>query len=379
MQLDEPKHPRNYLARREQWRLLLLVVALGVVIILANEARQPRNWRWLWGESARSDADDGPAPRRTHVDNRLDVQPLGREAAAGVRIDQQRPGADAIQRPTEAAASGADDAAAGGGSPSAATRTDSAVGAPGTATPSEPPGEGRGDSPPAAPREPRLAREELAAIRDDTYFRNEEAKAWFALLDMLRQTDDGELERRSLGRVAYVQLFRQPNTYRGELVTVVGTVRRAHRLSAPRNDVGIERYYQLWLQPADNPSSPMVIYCLGLPEGFPTGMELAEDVRITGFFFKRWAYRAADTLRTAPTLLAKTVAWSPAAPSPAAEPADPASLPWIVATALLLSGLVAGYVYYRTRPAPRGQSEPPPEFDRIAAPPDEQPSERRGT
>lgn len=342
MQLAPSKRPRDYLARREQWRLLVLVVALGVVLILASEARSPKRWTWLWAGSGPGDAE--PAPPRTGVDNRLEVQPLGQEAAANVRIAQDRPGA--VERPTEAAA---------GGAPSA--------------------GEGDG-SPTAPPRREHISRDELAAIRDDSYFRNDEAKAWFALLDILRQTDEGELERRSLGRVAYVQLFRQPNTYRGELVTVVGTVRRAHRLSAPKNDVGIERYYQLWLQPADNPSSPMVIYCLGLPEGFPTGMGLAEDVRITGFFFKRWAYRAADTLRTAPTLLAKTVVWSPAATMPADVPPDPSNLPWIVAAALLLSGLVVGYVYYRTRPTPRGPGEPSPDFAMISATGEKHPTDR---
>ena len=33
--------PRNYLARREQWRLLALVMSLGLVVILMAQLRQP--------------------------------------------------------------------------------------------------------------------------------------------------------------------------------------------------------------------------------------------------------------------------------------------------------------------------------------------------
>ena len=41
--------PRNYLARREQLRLLMMVGSLMLVIILMNEARKPKHWRWLTG------------------------------------------------------------------------------------------------------------------------------------------------------------------------------------------------------------------------------------------------------------------------------------------------------------------------------------------
>ena len=46
---ERPKSrgPKNYLARREQLRLLMLVGSLMLVIILMNEARKPQNWAWL--------------------------------------------------------------------------------------------------------------------------------------------------------------------------------------------------------------------------------------------------------------------------------------------------------------------------------------------
>ena len=41
--------PRNYLSRRQQWRLLLLVMSLGLVLLLMSEARDPTNWAWVAG------------------------------------------------------------------------------------------------------------------------------------------------------------------------------------------------------------------------------------------------------------------------------------------------------------------------------------------
>ena len=49
-------------------------------------------------------------------------------------------------------------------------------------------------------------------------------------MDILNRTDPETLNKASLGPVSYAQLFRQPNQYRGRLVTVSGVVRRANRL-----------------------------------------------------------------------------------------------------------------------------------------------------
>ena len=106
------------------------------------------------------------------------------------------------------------------------------------------------------------------------------------------------------------QLFRQSDEYRGELVTVSGTVHRACPTGIARNDLGIKKYWRVWLQTRDNRFSPLVVYCLYLPEDFPTGMKVSAEVEITGFFFKRWMYSDAKSeLRTAPVIVARTVNW----------------------------------------------------------------------
>jgi len=187
-------------------------------------------------------------------------------------------------------------------------------------------------------------------VRDDTTFRAAERDAWFHLFEVLKRNDEKALEANSIGRVTFAQLFSQSNEYRGRLVTLRGTLRRAHRLTAPKNAYGIERYYQTWLQPDDNPTTPMVVYSLYLPEGFPTGMNISADVHVTGFFYKRWAYKAGDTLRTTPVVLARTVDWRKPVPVVQPPTIDLRFFVIVVSVAAVVSVLAVAYVFTRTRP-----------------------------
>ena len=203
---------------------------------------------------------------------------------------------------------------------------------------------------------------DFAAVRDDAPSTRGEQACSLRLFHILDQTDPQALSRASVGRVTYAQLFRQPDQYRGRLVTVSGVVRRAHRVELPKNEYGIRAYYQTWLWPTDNPSAPMVVYCLRLPEGFPTGMELAEQAEVTGFFFKRWAYQAQDALRTAPTLLARTLQWHKRPDMGSDTSTEPWAISLVVCLAVLFSLLAMCYVYLRTRPTRPALPERPPDF-----------------
>jgi len=220
-------------------------------------------------------------------------------------------------------------------------------------------------------QEPILSRQELEQIQDDSPFRRPEREVWRRLLQVLHETEQAELEKRSEGLVSYGQLFRQSGAYRGRLVTLRGQLRRAERVPMPTNPWGQQYYYQTWFQPVDQPANPIQIYCLELPEGFPLGLQIQEEVEVTGFYFKRLAYQAQDGLRTAPTLVAKTMRWFPR-PSLAPERASLTGTPLI----LLLAGVAglgiatAVLLYYRGRP--RGRFEVPKVVDVSHwSPPDE--------
>jgi len=291
--------PKNYLARREQWRLLLLVMVLGLVVVLGLEARNPARYRWLWGigAAAPGGAATGESGDAGAVDTRIDFEPL----------EEEIPGTFFSPGPVQL------------------VEVDSGRYFPG------------------------VKPVYLDSICDDEPFRYGERDAWFHLLEILQKTPEATLRESSTGRATFVQLYQQSKEYRGELVTLRGTLVRAHHLPAPRNDYGIDGYYQVWLQPEDNRSFPMVIYCLDLPEGFPTGMTLSEEAEITGFFFKRWAYKASDTIRSTPVTLARTVHWYRRPEVAGGPPGGVLVVVLMIAGAAAVALVVVGYVYLRTR------------------------------
>lgn len=282
----KPKRkPRRFPLEQPRWIWLLFL--LGVGLIVANQASKPATWRlmatMLWGWGPGADGSQGP-----QIDNRLDTS--ASQSREGVIVAE---GDQGTERP----------------------------------------------KPPAGQSIVGLSPEQRDSIQDDSPRRKAEADAWLHLLRALHETDEKTLQQQSIGRATYADLFRQSAAFRGQIVTVRGCVRRGHEIAAPSNAWGLERYYKLWLFPSDNPDSPMVVYCLSIPKDFPLGMKICEEAEVTGFYFKRSAYQAVDTLRTAPTLAAKTLHWLPAAP--ADEEQEVPSAGWTVA---LLSGVVAAGV-----------------------------------
>ena len=168
-----------------------------------------------------------------------------------------------------------------------------------------------------------LDRLAMANIKDNTVHRAVEGRAWYRMMERLKSADPDDLTADTTERVGFLQLFRQPDIYRGQLVTLHGTAELAYRLKAPENSFGIESYAVIWVRPTGGPSSPVVVYSLGLPDGFPDVVDrdqpgqaaasttLSEEVDITGYYFKNWAYRSKQGINTAPLMLAKVPAWTP--------------------------------------------------------------------
>jgi hypothetical protein len=295
--------------------VLLLVMSLGLVMLLMSKARDPKNWAWLVAAG-----DHGKAPASTSL-------PAGDDL----------PEDAARHKPTK----------------------------PDTPDTSPPPGPAKTGDQAAARYFPGVEPRYLAAIRDDAAFRPEEQDIWFQLLEILDHTNQAVLRRSSTGRVTYSQLSRQSEQYRGQLVSIRGTIRRTSVQRPRENDGRIVQYYQTVLQPADDRSQLIFVYCLYLPEGFPTGPDVSADVDVTGFYFKRWAYAAQDTVRTAPVLLARTVDWIKPPPEPNGPSASVTSVLMWIAVALVVSLLLAAYVYTRTRRTLPRELAAPPQFEAL--------------
>lgn len=155
---------------------------------------------------------------------------------------------------------------------------------------------------------------DLARVRDNSVFLSSETEVWDRWIQLINGVPQSALKRASIGHVGYVQLFHQTAEYRGRIVTVSGRVMRASYVVAPKNAARVEGYWQCWLFTGDRGASPVVVYALQMPDGFPTGMEINEQVEFTGLVYKRWAYQSGGGIRLAPLLLAKLGAWTPSAP-----------------------------------------------------------------
>lgn len=153
--------------------------------------------------------------------------------------------------------------------------------------------------------------EALQKVRDDTVFREDDREAWFQIWATLRSIDQQQLMKSATPLTGFAELYGQPRTFRGSLVRVRGTLHRLQWMKAPANDFGVDGYWQGWLEPAGGPPSPIVVYFRKLPPGMPEGLSIDERVEVVGYFFKRWAYAAKDTVRMAPLVMAIEPVWRP--------------------------------------------------------------------
>ena len=307
--------PPNYMSRRVQLRLLILVSSLLGVALLMAEVRKPKYWNWMWrGQQlpAQSHQDGSNRNNRPAVDTRLSTRVSENDANVpdAVTIRPQQPLGRSVKN------------------------RDSYF--------------------------PGVQTDLLEVIEDDRLLHHLENAAWCNLLEILRESELEELERASEGQVGFVSLFQQPAAYRGRLVTFFGSVRRVDHVPAWKNHLGIEDYFVCWLRPAGGPNAPVSVYALELPEGFPVGDQVRESVELTGFFFKRLPYSAQDGTRTAPLIIAKTIRWSPKVAAPEQTTSGPmgtktpvAATAGLLLGTAILSATLAGLAYWlsaRRRP-----------------------------
>jgi hypothetical protein len=206
----------------------------------------------------------------------------------------------------------------------------------------------------------------LRRIEDDTLFlRPAERDIWLRLQAKARDADPAKLRRESLGQVSYLQLFKQPGDYRGKPITVRGTAKYAYRVQAADNYLGVKDHFVLWVSPVGGPSSPIVVYALDIPPGFPKieansagdMTKLDEEVTVTGFFLKRGAYLGKDGTYTAPLVLASVPEWHPREVALTDTSRFSLGPNWLlpsVVAALVISLLIFGVVWWRLR---QGEAE----------------------
>jgi len=305
------------MAKREQKKLLFMVMSVGMVLLLFNEARKPSTWRWVTNFGEDVDATANPVAAEDElIDTR--VRPHAeRTLPPGTFISEPDPiGSD-------------------------------------------------------APEDyfPGVEPANLRALRDDTVLsRPGEFPAWQNLIRVLADNPAEDFENASVGEVGFVQLHQQPAEYRGKVVTLTGYAKQALFKEAssdklkvlatepnpPEGEQPKQGYYRIVMRADGGPPLPIFVYALELPEGFPTGKRINEEIAVHGFFYKNQAYlteQMRDGVRqtlTAPLVLSRTLDWEPPVVEVREPPATTHIVLMFVATAIF--GIaIAAYVYWQSR------------------------------
>lgn len=315
--------PPDYSLRSNQWKLMFVVAVVMTALMGARWLFPQETWIHLWGGQRFE-------PLKLEAAELADKTPDTRMPRTAPQDKTDIPGAFFM--------------------PLAATE-------PGDVTTEKP---AEAEPAPVRPALPKLTDAQAKSIEDDAVYRAREQEAWFTLLQGLNQATPDEIAKASEGRVGFIQIYEQPTYYRGRIVSVRGRIREAKWVYAHENSYGIRGYFLCWLLPAGGPTSPIQIYLLDLPEDFPRGENIDEDVEIHGYFFKRVAYAAKDATRLAPVILAKSPVWTP----PSARPrALPPNYPLLAAIGVLTLFVGVGLAWYMFQITP----EPVPSHSPFAA------------
>ena len=165
----------------------------------------------------------------------------------------------------------------------------------------------------------------------------------------------------------FVDLFQNPDEYRGRPVSLHGVLRKLTKFDPGKNTVGIDEAYEGWLYTDDAQGNPTVIVFTNKPQKLSVGGDLTEEIRVTGYFLKMYGYEAQDVTRKAPLLLAGEVEWRP---SPEKYVAKPLSLETYLLVGLIV--LLVGYAMWQTnRREMTGRPRPESEVDFSKIPPTE--------
>jgi len=153
--------------------------------------------------------------------------------------------------------------------------------------------------------------EDLVKISDDSVgLRGEESGPYHRILARARDVPHEYLETVARN-AAFSVLQKQPEYYRGRVISVTGSLRRLMKFPIRENDEGIIELYEALVFTADSGTTPYRIRLTTPPSGLPIGRLINPPVpvRVVGYFFKRDQYIVEEDLRvhSAPMLLAQRI------------------------------------------------------------------------
>lgn len=145
------------------------------------------------------------------------------------------------------------------------------------------------------PAEKELGGALLELVGDKSELASKEQSAYWRLMSWARAEPFESLEKRARKEIPFIQLWEQPEQYRGELVRLRLHVARVLEFKAPeRNDRVPPTVYEAWGWTDDSKDLPYVVVFPDLPEGLKTGQKVSGEIVFVGYFLKVMSYTPAD-------------------------------------------------------------------------------------
>ena len=135
-----------------------------------------------------------------------------------------------------------------------------------------------------------------------------------------------------------------PEQSRGRPVSIHGVMRKLTKFDPGKNDRGIGEVYEAWIYPDDSPSIPAVVVFIDKPEHLKVGGDLTEEVQVTGYFLKMYAYQGQEKTTRAPLILAGGLLWKQRQ-----EPYRAAAVPMEIYLLITVITVLAGYSFWRSQ------------------------------
>ena len=134
------------------------------------------------------------------------------------------------------------------------------------------------------------AEEEFQAVTDHTMQINKlDMPAYLRVLKWVERQSEPRLRRRGQSEVYFNDLIQSPEKYRGKLISIDLNVRRIREYEEPNQRSG--KLYEVWGFTRESKVWLYVAMVPELPAGMPVGLDVAENVRLTGYFFKIQDYQ----------------------------------------------------------------------------------------
>lgn len=285
--------------RKTQFKLIGLILLLGLVLLAANHAADPQTWAWLLPAKPAEVAN-----KRSGDAAEAAFKRIGDLAPDAVRMDGSAAEIESLPRHSDTDESKAADDAARDTEGDAATETADES------------------------RRGVVRRSDLQAARDDTVgLSRAEGLSLRAIFDELGNTQHRALAAASRADVTFSVLSADSDRYRGEVLHVQGLLRRLTEASLP--GTGELTLWEGWVFSDDSGDRPYRVLTLDRGE-LPIGEALDPvAVRFDAIYFKRTAYASVGGMGVAPLLLAKRVTGVPPKVAPPSS-AAPAVLPVLV-------------------------------------------------